>query len=134
MQLLWNADLKLRDPTKCHTGRPCLQEGKGEPRWVVRETIQTKRRLGYKETVTLKIEQQKKDPTTEEKQHQRSRVQENMQIQISKWEQRTATDQDLVRATQEYMAMYNTEGVSLPKEERVLIKKVGRTMVEFIQS
>ena len=55
------------------------------PRWVVRETIQTKSRPGYRETVTLRTEQQKEDPTAEEKQSKRSRVQANMTKQIDEW-------------------------------------------------
>ena len=85
MQLLYNKNMRVRDPTKCHTCRPCSLEGKGMPRWVVRETTRIKSSTEHKETVTVKTEQQKEDPTREERQNERARVQANVLKLINDW-------------------------------------------------
>ena len=90
---------------------------------MIRETTQTRSRPGYKETIHARVERQKEDPSAIERQRQKHKVQENMQKHLDRWEQGITTDQELIRAIQEYMGMYKTEGAqeeSLTKEERVL--------------
>ena len=59
MQVLYNEKMRVRDPAKCHTCRPCSLEGKGKPRWIVRETTRIRSSPEHKETVIIKTEQQK---------------------------------------------------------------------------
>ena len=51
--------LKLGDPVKCHTCESCSEAGKGEPRWEIIETRQTKNHLWNKETRYVRVERQK---------------------------------------------------------------------------
>ena len=51
----------------------------------MRETTRIKSSPEHKETVTIKTEQQNEEPSREERQHERSRVQENILKLINDW-------------------------------------------------
>ena len=100
----------------------------------MRETTRIKSSPEHKETVTIKTEQQKEEPTREERQHERSRVQENIKKLIKDWRGKKESDQDLVRTTQEYMATLNTSEIKPTEEEERLGEQVKVAMGRFIGS
>ena len=81
-----------------------------------------------KETVTIKKEQQKKEPTREGKQLERSRIQENIKNLISGWRGKEESDQDLTSATREYMAVLNASEIEPTEEEKKWEKEIKAAM------